>query len=410
MSTSFVIAGAGLAGLSVAEALRAQGHEGPITLIGVEPCLPYHRPPLSKGFLAGSVPRAQLDMRSPAALERKGIRLMTGLRAISIDRSAARLVCADGSQLAYDGLALCTGARVRPLQVPGAELAGVFHLRTVQDAQAIQAALETVQDIVIIGGGFIGLEACASLRALGKRVTVLEASDRLMARAVGPAVSEYFHQLHEARGAQVITGAVVSELEGCAGRVRVVHTASGLRFKADLVLVGIGVLPNDEMASEAGLQTRTGIVVDDRGKTSDPAIFAAGDCTVRLTGDGSYRRLESIHNAVEQGRAAGTALLGKPVPRAATPWFYSDQYDTKLQIVGVATGAEQTVIRQGSEAHRFAAFHFRRGELLAVESVNQPAEHMRLRKLFDRQTLPSTEQASDPGFGLETLLAEPVQT
>ena len=405
MNKTYVVAGSGLAGLTVAESLRASGFDGAITLLGAESCAPYHRPPLSKGFLLGTVSPGQLEMRPSGALEKKGIELLTDAHVVDIDRVHAHVLCADGRQFAYDGLALCTGARARLLAVPGTELAGVFTLRSKQGAQQIQAALAVAQDVVVVGGGFIGLEAAANMRLLGKRVTVLEATDRLMSRTASQAVSGYFGQVHKARGTEVRIGAVVASIEGSNGRVTAVHTRDGGSFKADLVLVGIGVLPNDEIAAASGLETLGGILVDDAARTSDSAIVAAGDCAVRRMADGTHRRLESVHNAVEQGRAAAASLLGKPAPKSAEPWFYSDQFDTKLRIVGQASGCDQTVVRGCVHSGMFSAFHFRQGRLLSVESVNQQTEHMRLRKLFERQALPTPEQAADPHFEFEAALA-----
>ena len=405
MNKSFVVAGSGLAGLTVAESLRAGGFEGAITLLGAESCPPYHRPPLSKGFLLGTVSPGQLEMRPSGALEKKGIELLTDAHVVAIDRATARVQCADGRQFAYDGLALCTGARARVLAVPGTEFAGVFTLRSRQGALQIQAALAAAQDVVVVGGGFIGLEAAANMRLLGKRVTVLEATDRLMSRTASQTVSGYFEQVHKAHGTDVRTGAVVASIEGSNGHVTAVHARDGGSFKADLVLVGIGVLPNDDIAASAGLETLGGILVDDSARTSDAAIVAAGDCAARRMVDGSHRRLESVHNAVEQGRAAAASLLGKPAPKTVEPWFYSDQFDTKLRIVGHASGHDETVVRGCVHSGMFSAFHFRQGRLLAVESVNQQAEHMRLRKLFERQALPTPEQAADPHFEFEAALA-----
>ena len=405
MTQSIIVAGSGLAGLTVAESLRAGGFEGTIALLGAESCAPYHRPPLSKGFLRGTVSSAQLEMRPSGALEKKGIDLLMDAQVVGIDRARAQVLCADGRRFAYDGLALCTGARARLLDVPGAELAGVFTLRSKQGAQQIQAALAAAQDVVVVGGGFIGLEAAANMRLLGKRVTVLEATGRLMSRTASQPVSDHFEQVHKAHGTDVRTGAVVSRIEGAKGHVAAVHTRDGASVKADIVLVGIGVLPNDDIAASAGLETVGGILVDDAARTSDSAIVAAGDCAVRRLVDGSHRRLESVHNAVEQGRAAAASLLGKPAPKPVEPWFYSDQFDTKLRIVGQASGSDQTIVRGCVHSGLFSAFHFRQGRLLAVESVNQQTEHMRLRKLFEQQALPTPEQAADPHFEFEAALA-----
>jgi 3-phenylpropionate/trans-cinnamate dioxygenase ferredoxin reductase component len=405
MSQSFVIVGAGLAGLTVAEALRGEGHVGPITLLGTERHAPYHRPPLSKGFLAGSTAEAQVAMRAPGLLEKKNLTLMTGVGVSDIDRTGARVRLTDGSTLPYDGLAMCAGSRPRALPLPGTDLQGVFDLRTLDDAKAIGAALETARDVVVIGGGFIGLEVAATARGKGKKVTVLEAMDRLMARVATPAISQFFLDLHRGHGTDVVTGAAVSELIGAGGRIAAVRIRDGRTFPADLLLVGIGVLPNAEISQSAGLEVQGGIVVDACGRTNDSAIVAAGDCTVRRMEDGSYRRLESVHNAVEQGKAAAAALLGNERPFTATPWFWSDQYDIKLQMAGLSADFDHCVMRGSMAEKKFSVFYYQRERLIAIDSVNQPAVHMTGRKLLDRQRAPTPQQAAEDGFALDSLLA-----
>lgn len=407
-----VIIGAGLAGLTVAETLRAEGYAGSITLLGDEPYPPYHRPPLSKGYLLGQTGEAQLWMRAPELLAKKNITLKilggtqnVGAGVTAIDRVARTLTLADGSTLAYDGLALCTGSRLRPLPLPGSDWRGVHGLRTLTDAKAIAAELETAQNIVIIGGGFIGLEVAACARKLGKQVTVLEAAERLMARVVSPQISQFYLDLHRAHGVDIVLGAMVSELAGQDTQIAGVKTGDGREFPADLVLVGIGVIPNAELARAAGLEVAGGIVVDGESRTQDPAIVAAGDCTVRRLADGSLLRLESVQNATEQGKSAAFALLGKARPFTGAPWFWSDQYDVKLQMIGLTTGYDQTALRGSPEAHKFSLFYYRAGRLLAIDSLNQPAEHMAGRRLFEQGISPTPEQAADSGFALNTLLS-----
>lgn len=403
-----VIVGAGQAGVQAAEALRAGGYEGSITLLGDEPHGPYHRPPLSKAWLAGEMDAAQLVMRAPEMLARKGIELRTGLTVQRIDRDAKTLQLADGSALPYTSLVLATGARPRALPLTGGDAAGVLPLRSRADASAIaermSVCIEKDLPIVVIGGGFIGLEVAATARKKGARVTVLEAAPRLLGRVLAPVLSDWYASLHRSHGVQLMLNAQVAGIEADANGVSGVKLTDGSVLPAGLVVVGIGVVANDQLARDAGLACDRGIVVDACGRTSDPAIVAAGDCTARRLADGSLLRLESVQNATEQGKSAAAALLGQDRPFTATPWFWSDQYDRKLQMAGLSTGADAWAVRGDMAGGSFSVYHFQGDRLLAVDSVNAAKDHLQARKLLDACVSPTPWQAGDVSFDLGGLL------
>jgi 3-phenylpropionate/trans-cinnamate dioxygenase ferredoxin reductase subunit len=405
-----VIVGAGQAGVHLSESLRSAGYQGAITLIGEEAHPPYHRPPLSKAWLAGELDAAQLTMRTPEALERKDIALRTGVKVSGIDTASRTVSLSGGELLAYDGLALATGAIPRALAVPGADSDGVFALRTLDDAGAIVGHLhrcaENSLPVVVIGGGFIGLEVAATARKLGLAVTVLEAAPRLLGRVLAPLLSDWYAQLHADHGVELVFNAQLSSIDNAQGQVTAVKTADGRRFPAGLLIVGIGVTANDSLARAAGIDCDRGIIVDACARTSVPGVVAAGDCTARRLADGSLLRLESVQNANEQGRSAAAALLGQERPFVATPWFWSDQYDKKLQMAGLSAGAEQWVVRGAPDSGSFSVFHYRDGRLIAVDSVNAGKDHLLARKLLDTGVSPAPAQAADSTFDLAGLLGK----
>ena len=409
IQAGIVIIGAGQAGVQTAESLRAGGYAGRITLLGDEPHGPYHRPPLSKAWLAGEMDGAQLVMRAPEMLARKQIELRTEVKVASIDRAAQQVLLADGSALPYSGLVLATGSTPRRLPLPGGNAAGVHALRSREDADAISARLalcaERQLPVVVIGGGFIGLEVAATARKKGLDVTVLEAAPRLLGRVLAPALSDWYAALHRGHGVKLVFDARIEALETAAdGAVSGARLADGSLLPAGLVVVGIGVNANDGLAQAAGLECERGIVVDACGRSSDPAIVAAGDCTARRLADGSLIRLESVQNATEQGKSAAATLLGQPRPFTATPWFWSDQYDKKLQMAGLSGGAEQWAVRGDMGGSSFSVYHFRANQLIAVDSINAAKDHLQARKLLDAGLSPTPEQAADSGFDLGSLL------
>jgi 3-phenylpropionate/trans-cinnamate dioxygenase ferredoxin reductase subunit len=375
--TSTLVVGASQAGVQLAISLREAGDTAPITLVGAEPHLPYQRPPLSKAFLMGKADPAGLAFRAPKFYADRGIELVTGERVteLGIRAEGGNATTDRGRTLTFDRLALTVGARVRRLDVPGADLSGVHHLRDLADAERLRSALQSARRVVVVGGGFVGLEAAAVARALGAEVTVVEAADRLVGRAVAPVVSDFYRRAHERRGAVVRLGAAVAEVRG-------VVLTDGNELPADLVLVGIGVMARTELARHLGLACEGGIVVDADARTSATKVVAAGDCTVRphpLTGAGRVR-LESVQNAVSQAKVAAATLAGRPRPAPEVPWFWSDQADLKLQIAGLSAGHDEIVVRGDLDAERFAVLYYRAGSLLAVDAVNSPADYLAVRR------------------------------
>ncbi len=400
-----IIVGAGQAGLQAAESLRAEGVADEIILIGDENHLPYQRPPLSKQYLVGETDESRLTLRSAETIAGAGVTLLTGTRVAALDRAARRVTLADGRAFTYSGVVLATGARPRPLPVPGAELAGVMQLRTLDDARALSRALSAASDVAIIGGGFIGLETAATARKFGKRVTVFETLPRLMARAVAPPTSDFFAALHRSHGVDLRFGARVAALQGRNGAVGAVVTDDGRAHAADLVVVGIGVIPNDELARAAGLECDRGVVVDAHARTSDARIVAAGDCVARrVPGASELVRLESVQNAIELAKSGAAWLAGHERPFVAAPWFWSDQYDVKLQMAGLSAGHDLIVTRGAPESGAFSIFYFRDGRMIAADSINKPADHVAARRLLDKGATPTPDQAADPAFALMSIL------
>lgn len=411
MAQTVVIAGAGHGGVQTAASLRHNGYDGRIVLIGDEAGLPYQRPPLSKAYLQGKMALETLWLRPASFYRDNHIELMPQARVAAIDPGARSVTLGTGERLAYDHLVLAVGARNRLLPLPGADLDGVLYIRTLAETDALKPRLAQSQNIVVIGAGFIGLEFAAVAAAQGKAVTVLEMTDRVMSRVVSPGMSQHFSGWHQRSGTRFHFGARAARVIGENGRAVAVETADGARIPADMVIVSIGVVPNIEIAKAAGLATGDGIVVDDKLLTSDPNISAIGDCaqfpSVQSSRGLGRRliRLESVQNANDQGKAVADRITGKSTaPYAAVPWFWSDQGDQKLQIVGIADGHDATVVRGDVATGAFSIFCYGGGTLLAIESVNKPGDHMFGRRSMGEGKLLSAAQAADPAFDLKKFL------
>jgi 3-phenylpropionate/trans-cinnamate dioxygenase ferredoxin reductase subunit len=400
-----VIVGAGHGGANAAAMLRRQNYAGEIVLVGDEPELPYDRPPLSKDYVAGKVDRERLALYPPAFYAEQHITVWTGERVAAIQPDDGYVLLAGGEKVHYGQLILATGAGARSLPVPGADLAGVHALRTVADADVLRACFRPGARIVIIGGGYIGLEVAASATAQGATVTVLERESRVLARVAGARLSEFLAGYHVEHGVTIRTSADVAALDGD-GSVCAVRLSGNEKLPCDAVLVGVGAVPRDELAVAAGLRCDNGVLVDDCARTSDPSIFAIGDVTRRPL---HYRegcfRLESIPSAVEQARRAVSAIVGARPPRPEVPWFWSDQYDLKLQIAGLLDDADQTVVRGDPAGRKFAVFHLRDNRIRAVEAVNSPGEFMMARKLIGGPTELDPGQLGDHTIPLRQLVA-----
>jgi 3-phenylpropionate/trans-cinnamate dioxygenase ferredoxin reductase component len=377
MSAVCVVVGASHAGAQLASGLRRHGWEGRIVLIGDEACLPYHRPPLSKTYLSGAKGQHEILLRPQAAYQKLDVHLTLGVRVESIDRVHKTVALDNGESLRYDKLALTVGARPRRLPLPGAERAGVYYLRSLEDADQIRRHLGQHKRAVIIGGGYIGLEAAAALHGAGMAVTVLEALPRVLQRVTAPQISAFYERVHAEAGVHIVTAAGVEAIEGGA-QAQAVRCANGAVYDADVVILGCGIVPNTELAAAAGLPVNDGIVVDEYARTADPDIVAAGDCSYHYSAIyDRHLRLESVQNATEQAGVAAATLCGKPTAYAALPWFWSDQYDLKLQIAGLSQGYDDVVVRGDLAGGRsFALYYLRAGRLLAVDAVNRPQDFM----------------------------------
>jgi len=403
MYQQIVIAGGGQAAVQAIDTLRRKGFAGKLTLVGDEPWLPYQRPPLSKKYLAGALERERLIIRPAQFFAEHQVQAQLGRRVSEIRRREQRVRLDDDTVLAYDALLLATGSRPRRLAAPGTELAGVHFLRTLADADRIRAECASGARMVIIGGGYIGLEVAATARGLGLEVTVLEMAERVMNRVTCTQLSGFYESEHARQGVRILCNAKVRALAADArgGRVRAVLTEDGAEHPADIVIVAVGVAPADELATGAGLECDNGILIDQYCRTSDAAIYAAGDCVNQLSPHyGRRLRLESVDNAFEQGATAALNLLGTPTAHDKVPWFWSDQYDLKLVIVGMCQGYDTLVTRGTAAARSFSACYLRGGELIAIDTVNHPKDQMAARKLIAAHARPNPDKLADPAIAL----------
>jgi 3-phenylpropionate/trans-cinnamate dioxygenase ferredoxin reductase component len=407
LPSRIVIVGAGQAAAAAIDTLRRKGFAGGIALVGEEDSCPYQRPPLSKKYLAGTLTQERLLIRPPHFYAEHAIETHFARRATHIERGAQRIRLDDGTTLAYDELLLATGSRPRPLTTPGADLPGVHLLRTIKDVATIRADLALARRVVIVGGGYIGLEVAATCRELGLDTTVLEMADRTMNRVTCAEVSAFVQAEHARHGVNIVCNTRVRAItaDPASGRVHAVACEDGSEHAAELVIVGVGVMPADEIASAAGLDCANGITVDEFCRTSDPRILAAGDCCIHPSPHYGRRvRLESVDNAFEQGASAALSLLGTPLAHDKVPWFWSDQYDLKLIIVGLNHGYDTLVMRGAPATRSFSACYLANGELIAIDTVNSPKDQMAARKLIAARARPNLDKLADPVLPLRECL------
>ncbi len=397
------IIGAGQTGGQAAYSLRLAGHEGAITLIGDEPAPPYQRPPLSKAYFKGEMEAERLFLKPLEYYAEHNIDLLTGRAAKAIHLAAKQVVLEGAAPVAWDKLLIATGARPRKLTLHGADLKGVTELRTLADVDRLKILAAPGARMVVVGAGYIGLEAAAVGAQLGLKVTVLEAMPQVLSRVAGPEIGAFYTHIHRAAGTDIRLGARLEHFEG-EGQVTGVRLAGGEVIPADLVLVGVGVVPNVELALEAGLVCGNGIVVDGDMCTSHPDVFAAGDVAWRpLVHYGREGRLESVHNAIEGGKIAAAAMLGLPAPALEVPWFWSDQFDLKLQTAGLWTGADQTVVRGDPQTRAFAVFYLKEGRLIAVDAVNSAPEFIVGRKLVASKARVAPGELADKSLSMKDI-------
>ena len=402
MMERFVIVGAGQACAQAVTTLRAEGFAGRVTIVGDEPYPPYQRPPLSKAYLAGTFERERLFLKPQAFYTEGNCELILGTHARRIDREARTVELSNGNAVSFEKLLLATGSRVRRIPVEGAQMPGVFYLRGIADVDALRATFGPGKRLAVVGGGYIGLEVAAVAAKAGLDVVVFESLGRVMARAVSADMSAFYGGVHRDAGVRIEVNTTVEYFEGD-DRLRVVH-AGGTSWPADLALVGVGIVPNVEIAQGCGLACDDGIIVDDCARTEDPRIFAAGDCTRHVGRDGALIRLESVQNAIDQAKHAALAMMGNATAYREVPWFWSDQYDLKLQIAGLARPGDVLVRRGDPKSRKFAVFHLRDGHVAAVEAVNAAPEYIVGRRMIAEGTSVAPERLADAAVPMKSMV------
>ena len=405
MTKPVVIIGAGQAGSQAAVSLRQFGWKGGIVLIGEENYAPYQRPPLSKKFLEGDLPFERLLLKPEAFYQSNEIELRKSVRVEAIDPREKTVSLSDGETIGFSSGIIASGTT--PRRLPDEEIDGVFYLRTIADALALQNRIQDGVKIVVIGAGYIGLEVAATARKRGASVTVVEAAPRIMARVTGEFVSNYIQHYHEKQGVEFCMPHVVGKLTSEDGKLTACKLDNGEYIEADIAVIGIGVLPCDELAAAAGIECDNGIIVDENCRTNQPDIYAAGDCTNHYNQHfGMQVRLESVHNAIEQGKTAAAAIVGEEKPYRQAPWFWSDQYDLKIQSVGINAGHDDVFVFEDFEKNAVSAFYFKNEALLAVDAINRPADYLAVRKLLQDEIPVSRNDIEAADGNLRTLIAK----
>ena len=401
MTQQVVIAGAGHAAGQVVASLKQKKYDGRIVLIGDESWLPYQRPPLSKKFLAGEMPAERLYFKPPAFYDDPDIEVRLNEEVVAVDRVGQAISTSSGDTISYTDLVLAVGSRVRRVETEGSDLAGVHYLRSIEDVNRIRADLDAAENVVIVGAGYIGLEVAAVARQLGNDVTVLEMAARVMSRVVSPEVSAFYQEQHAAHGVQLLMSTGLGSIVGDE-RVTAVTTDAGRNIPADMVVIGVGIMPNIELAAAAGLDIDDGIVVDARCRTVDEHIYAVGDCTFHP--NAIYERslrLESVHNALEQAKTAAANICGEDIEYSQVPWFWSDQYDLKLQIAGLSDGYDEVVVRGDPANASFSCMYLRDGRLIACDAINAPRDFIQSKALIANRCVPDKTLLADADMQLK---------